>query len=490
MGQSEFKRNPEKEYWQWALGIGAGLAVLLAALALLFWLDQSGPFGGVPGGMRTKLLLFVAVIGGATVLAVLLLLRMFFGRYVFPLFQLGEDLEALLHGSRGTRLHLAEGAYLGALERGLNQLVERHDVTEEIVERRLNEALGELGKEKQGLESLLEALSEGVVVSDLDGKVLRYNSAAKRLLDRDNFLGLGRSIYNLVEKPLCDYALETIGGQFTDEGARPFARFEQNRESGERLLVRVAPLRGEGAALQGFILTFEDPAEHPPTLRSDQAAPPPRAGAGAAEAPFSVEARAMPLSELRYVVFDTETTGLMPSKGDEIISIGAVAIAGGRVLHKETYEQLVDPERPPRPSSIKIHGITPEMLEGQPTIGEALPAFSRFAHEAVLVAHNAAFDMRFLKEKESSTGIRFDQPVLDTLLLSSVLHPNQSSHSLDTLLARYGIPAQGRHTALGDALMTADLFLKLLPQLEQRGITTLGTALEASRNSPLARISF
>lgn len=490
MSQSEFKRNPEKEYWQWALGIGLGLSALLAGLALLFWLDQSGPFGGVPGGMRAKLLLFVVLTGGATVLAVLLLLRMFFWRYVFPLFQLGEDLEALLHGSRGTRLNLAEGAYLGELERGLNQLVERHDATEEMVERRLNEALGELGKEKQGLESVLEALSEGVVVSDLDGKVLRYNSAAKRLLDRDNYLGLGRSIYNLVEKPLCDYALETIGAQITDEGARPFARFEQIRESGERLLVRVTSLRGEGAAPHGFILTCEDPAEHAPTLRSDQVAAPPRAGAGGAGAPFFAAAQSMRLAELRYVVFDTETTGMMPSKGDEIISIGAVAIAAGRILHKETYEQLVHAERPPRPSSIKIHGITPEMLEGQPTIGEALPAFSRFAHEAVLVAHNAAFDMRFLREKERGTGVRFDQPVLDTLLLSSVLHPNQVSHSLDTLLARYGIQVRGRHTALGDALMTADLFLKLLPQLERRGITTLGTALEASRKSPLARISF
>ena len=88
------------------------------------------------------------------------------------------------------------------------------------------------------------------------------------------------------------------------------------------------------------------------------------------------------------------------------------------------------------------------MLEGKPTIAKVLPAFHAFAQDTVLVAHNAAFDMRFLQLKEAATGIVFDQPVLDTLLLSAVVHPNQESHRLEEIAARFDVTVLGRHTAL------------------------------------------
>ena len=131
-----------------------------------------------------------------------------------------------------------------------------------------------------------------------------------------------------------------------------------------------------------------------------------------------------PLHELTYTVFDTETTGLEPSAGDEIISIGAVRIVNGRLLAEEVFDHLVDPRRPLQASSIEIHGIRPEMLVGQPTLEKVLPAFHKFCEETVLVGHNVAFDMRFLELKERTIGIRFSHSVLDTLLLSAVLHGN------------------------------------------------------------------
>lgn len=199
---------------------------------------------------------------------------------------------------------------------------------------------------------------------------------------------------------------------------------------------------------------------------------------------------ARPLAALSFTVFDTETTGLEPSAGDEIIQIGATRIVAGKLRRQECFEQLVDPQRPLSAAGIAIHGIEPAMLKGQPTIATVLPAFHAFAADSVLVAHNAAFDMRFLQLKEAATGVRFEQPVLDTLLLSAVLQPQQESHRLEAIAERLGVPVLGRHTALGDALVTAEVFVKMLPLLEAAGIHTLGDALEASRKTYLARVSY
>ncbi|WP_141055794.1 3'-5' exonuclease [Tepidiphilus succinatimandens] len=196
-----------------------------------------------------------------------------------------------------------------------------------------------------------------------------------------------------------------------------------------------------------------------------------------------------PLTELSYTVFDTETTGLDPTGGDEIIQIGATRIVNGRLLKHESFEQLIDPRRPLDPASIAVHHITPEMLEGHPTIAEVLPAFHRFAHDTVLVAHNAAFDMRFLQLKEEKLRIRFDQPVLDTLLLAAFLLPNQE-HSLEALALYFGVRVFGRHTALGDALVTAEIFLKMIPLLAEKGVITLRQAREASQQTYYARLRY
>jgi DNA polymerase III subunit epsilon len=196
------------------------------------------------------------------------------------------------------------------------------------------------------------------------------------------------------------------------------------------------------------------------------------------------------LSRLSYTVFDTETTGLAPAAGDEIVSIGALRIVNGRLLAQENFDQLVQPGRKLSAESIAIHGINDAMLSGQPTIETILPQFHRFAQDTVLVAHNAAFDMRFLQMKEDKTGIRFTQPVLDTLLLSQVIHPHQEQHSLEAIARRLGVDIVGRHTALGDAIVTAEVFLKMLPLLAEKGIVTLRDAREAEQQTAYARIRY
>jgi DNA polymerase-3 subunit epsilon len=196
------------------------------------------------------------------------------------------------------------------------------------------------------------------------------------------------------------------------------------------------------------------------------------------------------LSELTYSVFDTETTGLEPSNGDEIIQMGAVRVVNNRLLRQEVFDQLVDPGIPLKPAGIPIHGITEDMVHGQPKLDVVLPAFHEFCAETVLVAHNAAFDMRFFQLKEDSLGVRFTQPVLDTLLLSAVIHPNQESHRLELIAERLGINVIGRHTALGDAFVTGEVFLKMVPLLADMGIVTLRQALDAAQQTYFARIKY
>jgi DNA polymerase-3 subunit epsilon len=196
------------------------------------------------------------------------------------------------------------------------------------------------------------------------------------------------------------------------------------------------------------------------------------------------------LTELAYTAFDTETTGLEPAAGDEIISIGAVRMLNGRLLAGEVFDQLVDPRRPISAASARIHGISPGMVAGQPTLEQVLPMFHQFCEDTVLVGHNAAFDMRFLQLKESATGVRFTQPVLDTLLLSAVLHRDLGEHQLEAIAARFGVSVTGRHTALGDAMVTGEIFLRMIPLLAERGIVTLRQAREASERTFHARIRY
>jgi DNA polymerase-3 subunit epsilon len=186
-----------------------------------------------------------------------------------------------------------------------------------------------------------------------------------------------------------------------------------------------------------------------------------------------------PLKQLTYVAFDLETTGLEPSAGDAVVSIGGVRIVNGRILTTETFERLVNPGRPIPETSIRFHGITDGMVRDKPPFMMVLPAFHRFAADAVLVAHNAAFDMTFVHHAAEG-ALRFDQPVVDTLLLSAHLDPSEADHSLDAIAARLGLDVVERHSALRDSLLTAAILLRLLDRCEERGIVRLGQLVAAT----------
>jgi DNA polymerase-3 subunit epsilon len=192
-------------------------------------------------------------------------------------------------------------------------------------------------------------------------------------------------------------------------------------------------------------------------------------------------------TEARYVVLDTELTGLDDRK-DDIVSIGAVRMVGGKIEIGNAFHELVNPSAVLDGKSVVIHGITPSQVEAKPPIDEVLVPFVDYVAHAVIVGHCVSIDLAFLnREARRVTGDTLRNPVLDTLSLYGWLrhrfpeNPALSAAlpglSLVELAHRFDIPVAEAHTALGDAYITAQLFQRFLPLLVDAGILDLKSLL-------------
>ena len=190
----------------------------------------------------------------------------------------------------------------------------------------------------------------------------------------------------------------------------------------------------------------------------------------------------VPLLSLDAVVIDVETTGLDPRKA-RVIELGAVRLTAGKLTSDGSFRQLLRPVGETIPSeTTRIHGIDDAMVAGSPRFAEVWPRFDAFLGEAVVVGHMIGFDLAMLKRECELAGLRWSRPrTLDTRLLAEIVAPELAGYELEKLAAWLGIDAAGRHSALGDAIMTAQIFLALLPGLREHGIRTVAEAERACR---------
>ena len=171
-----------------------------------------------------------------------------------------------------------------------------------------------------------------------------------------------------------------------------------------------------------------------------------------------------------YVVFDIETTGFSPIH-NRIIEIGAVKVRDGQILDR--YSTFVNPEVPIPFEIEKLTSINDAMVMEAPKIEEVLPEFLAFCEGTVMVAHNASFDMSFIRENAARQGFSTDYTYVDTMVISRVLLPNQNKHTLDALCKVFHISLENHHRAVDDAEATAHIFLKFMEMLKEEKVRTL-----------------
>jgi signal-transduction protein with cAMP-binding, CBS, and nucleotidyltransferase domain/DNA polymerase III epsilon subunit-like protein len=190
---------------------------------------------------------------------------------------------------------------------------------------------------------------------------------------------------------------------------------------------------------------------------------------------------ATPLIDMGAVVLDTETTGLDVRK-DRIVQIGALKLHGADIVGGKTLDIVVNPGIAIPESSSRIHGLRDANVAGKPGFAAVAPVVSAFAGQAVVVGHSINFDMAVLRHEAARHGISWPQwRVLDIALLAAGLDRGLVDTSLDALALSLGVPVEGRHTALGDARATAEIYCKLIPRLLAAGVRTLGEAELLSR---------
>lgn len=483
------------------------------------------------------------------------ILEIIYTTYIKPFKIISAEASVIYTSNPSHRINISGNSDMKQLAGVINNFADIFENLNKTITHQILTARNEIEKERNLLAAIMSELPQGVFICNKNGRIILYNSLAKKIFSQkpsfttaEQFIGLGRSIFHLIDKSLIDQAISQINERLRLESKSTAVYFTTPIHTGHILNIETIPILDPEKNITGFILSLKDITdkinlhnatreklnafEHLlKTINSTRSVdlllseyelmtntilnslstgektqsptdepyrPPVITGSRPEFYDFNlfrnedenISLMHTPLTELTYTVFDTETTGLSPDQGDEIISIAAVRIVNSKIIYQDIFDQLVNPKRGIPIESYKIHGINYEMVADKPDINTILPAFKQFVSDTVIVGHNIGFDMKMLKVKEKSTGIKFTNPVLDSLLLSAILHPVHEYHDLENIARRLGVDIVGRHTALGDTIATAQIFLKLVPILNNNAIYTLEEAIKASRKSYYARLRY
>lgn len=311
-----------------------------------------------------------------------------------------------------------------------------------------------LEAQRSQLLQILSDLPVAVIVARADHSIVLYDGQAAELMERECPARLNGSVFDYLDENSIRAALETLDDQHA-------ARNEIG-------------LKGcSGAIYKGHIRKFSDGAGYTLMLEplAPDAARPLVYDFDLLDKETSDDLNNTALRDLSFVVFDSETTGLDPLS-DDVVQLGAVRVVNGKIVDGEVFDTLVNPGRPIPPGSTAVHHVTDAMVADAPDFARVCKEFHRFCENAVIIAHNAPFDMAFLRRQSKGTRLRFEHPILDTVHLSAVVFGASAEHTLDALCERLdvSIPAAVRHSALGDALATAKAFVALIPVLEGHGL--------------------
>ncbi len=350
------------------------------------------------------------------------------------------------------------GQYLGDLAPAVASACERFAEASAETATRIDAATARLKEQREQLLQILSDVPVAVILAGPDHQIVLYDGQAADLMARERPALLNGSVFDYLDEDAVRAALERLA----EAGASK---------------IDVTLTGRSGAIYTGHIRRFGRTGGY--TLMLEPLSPD---AARPLVYDFDLLGKSRcdtladtPLRDLAWVVFDSETTGLDPQK-DEVVQLAAVRIINGRIVAGEVFDALVNPGRPIPAASTKVHGVSDEMVRAAPPFPDVCRRFHGFCAQAVIIAHNAPFDIAFLKRAEPASGCVFDHPVLDTVHLSAIVFGGAEEHTLDALCDRLSITIapELRHTALGDAEATARAFCALLPVLEARGLNTFG----------------
>ena len=306
------------------------------------------------------------------------------------------------------------------------------------------------------LEEVLNALPDAVVVLTPEGLISLVNAAGRPLFGAGGSV-IGKSAFDTLSRQTLDEAIERSRAEGRSVSCSLATVWDEVFPASVAVIDRDGSVLLRFSASQATTITLEHDLslhERPPAM--------------------ALATADTGLANLPALVIDTETTGLQPGR-DRVISVGAARLLGPRLFRSGMLNLLVNPGRVIPTRTIAIHGISNAMVADAPPFSSVAQEVCKATQDIVLIGHHIGFDVQMLQHEMHLSGIDW-QPMamVDVLVLYAGLFPEQDDLSLEGIAKTLQVPVIGRHSALGDALTTGEIFARLIPRLIERGVGDLG----------------